>query len=73
MSFNRSVEKPDRRASNLWSRYLYLKTAFLHEKHEKHEKHERHERHEINEYVVNPLGNDLHLGMSLNVFVLFVD
>jgi len=70
MSFNRSVEKPDRRASNLWSRYLYLKTAFLHEK---HEKHERHERHEINEYVVNPLGNDLHLGISLNVFVLFVD
>ena len=70
MSFNRSVEKPDRRASNLWSRYLYLKTAFLHEK---HEKHERHERHEINEYVVNPLGNDLQLGISLNVFVLFVD
>ena len=64
MSFNRSVEKPARRASNLWSRYLYLKTAFLHEKHEKHE---------INEYVVNPLGNDLHLGISLNVFVLFVD
>jgi hypothetical protein len=63
MSFNRSVEKPDRRASNLWSRYLYLKTAFLHEKHEKHEKHE------INEYVVNPLANDLHLGISLNVFV----
>jgi len=64
MSFNRSVEKPDRRASNLWSRYLYQKPAFLHEKHE---------NHEINEYVVNPLGNDLHLGMSLNVFVLFVD